>query len=293
MIDGYTKEDPPTKKKLSVKANVPELLIEMGYGKSGSTHAQAVGNLSLIAFYYLLQIGKYTVKQQRDRTKRAKKQTVQFKLEDVTFFKTDKNGTLRCLPCNAPYSLIMTAESATLKLDNQKNGWKGVCVHQEANGEAFNCPVKALARRVIHIRKNGGDPKTLLSAFYLDGIRYDVTGEDISKGLKMSATLLHYPTTRGIPIDCIDTHSLRSGGANTLALSGYSDMQIQKMGWWKGATFKEYIREELACYLAGMSSSMKRRFKFVNISGNEYNDVTATCLEADYNVNALLAAAAA
>jgi hypothetical protein len=64
------------------------------------------------------------------------------------------------------------------------------------------------------------------------------------------------------------------------------------MGWWKGATFKEYIREELACYSGGMSSSMKRRFKFVNISGNAYNDVTATCLEAYYNVNALLAAAA-
>ncbi len=156
MIDGYTKEDPPTKKKLLVKANVPELLIQMSYGKSGSTHAQAVGNLSLIAFYYLLRIGEYTVKQQRDRSKRAKKRTIQFKLEDVTFFKTDKNGTLRCLPCNAPYSLIMTAESATLKLDNQKNGWKGVCIHQEANGEAFNCPVQALAHRVIHIRKNGG-----------------------------------------------------------------------------------------------------------------------------------------
>jgi hypothetical protein len=292
MIDGYTKEDPPTKKKLPVKANVPELLIDMGYGKSGSTHAQAVGNLSLVAFYYLLQIGEYTVKQQRDRTKRAKK-TIQFKLEDVTFFKSDKNGTLRCLPRNAPYSLIMTAESATLKFDNQKNGWKGVCIHQEANGEAFNCPVKALARRVIHIRENGGDPKTLISAFYLNGIGYDVTGEDISKGLKMAATLLHYPMTRGIPIDHIDTHSLQSGGANALALSGYSDTQIQKMRWWKGATFKEYIREELACYLAGMSSSMKRRFNFVNISSNAYNDVTATCLEADYNVNALLATAAA
>jgi hypothetical protein len=208
MIDGYTKEDPHTKKKLPVKANVPELLIEMGYGKSGSTYAQAVGNLSLIAFYYLLQLGEYTVKQQCDRTKHAKKQTIQFKLEDVTFFKSDKNGTLRCLLCNAPYSFIITAESTTLKLDNKKNGWKGVCVHQEANGEAFNCPVKALVCRVIHICKNRGDPKTLLSAFYLNGIRYDVTGEDISKGLKMAATLLHYPTTRGIPIDHINTHSL-------------------------------------------------------------------------------------
>jgi hypothetical protein len=45
---------------------------------------------------------------------------------------------------------------ATLKLDNQKNGLKGVCVHQEANGEAFNYPVKALVHRVIHICKHGG-----------------------------------------------------------------------------------------------------------------------------------------
>ena len=135
MIDGYTKADPPTQKKLPVEADVPELIIEMGYGTSGSIQLQAVGDLSLIAFYYLLRIGEYTVK--RDRSKRSKKQTVQFKLEDVTFFKTDKNGIMRCLPRNAPHSLIMTAESATLKLDNKKNGWKGVCVHQEANGEAL------------------------------------------------------------------------------------------------------------------------------------------------------------
>lgn len=152
---------------------------------------------------------------------------------------------------------MMTAESATLKLDNQKNGWKGVCVHQETNGELFNCPVKALARRALHIRKNSGTSRTLLSVYYNEDIRYDVTGEDISKGLKMAATLLQYPTTRSIPIDGIDTHSLRIGGANALALSGYSDTQIQKMGHWIGATFKEYIREELACYSAGMSSNMK------------------------------------
>ncbi len=99
--------------------------------------------------------------------------------------------------------------------------------------------MKALARRVSHIRDNGGDQKALLSAFFCKGTRYDVTGDDISKGLKMAATLLNYPSMRGIPIERIDTHSLRSGGANALALSGYLDTQIQKMGRWKGATFKE------------------------------------------------------
>jgi hypothetical protein len=180
----------------------------MGFGKLGSIQNQAIGDLSLIAFYYLLCIGEYTFKRQHNRAKRAKKQTVQFKLEVVTFFKMDKNRTLWCLPCNAPHSLIMTAESATLKLDNQKNNWKGVCVHKEANGEEFNCLVKALARRVIHVWENEGDHKTLLSTFYLDGRRYNVTGDNLSKGLKMAATLLHCPSWRGISIERINTHSL-------------------------------------------------------------------------------------
>ncbi len=77
-----------------MEADVPKLLVKMGYGKLGSIQSQAVGDLSLIAFYYLLRIGEYTVKRQCDQTKRARKQTVQFKMEDVTFFKTDKHGIL-------------------------------------------------------------------------------------------------------------------------------------------------------------------------------------------------------
>jgi hypothetical protein len=83
MIDGYTKADPPTTKMLPVEADVPKLLVKMGYGQSGSSHMQAVGDLSLIAFYYLLRIGEYTVKGKQNESK----QTTQFKLEDVTFLK--------------------------------------------------------------------------------------------------------------------------------------------------------------------------------------------------------------
>jgi hypothetical protein len=166
-----------------------------------------------------------------------------------------------------------------------------VCVHQEANGEPFKCPVRAIARRVIHLREHNANGKTFLSTFFQTNARYDVCGEDVSKGLKMAATILQYPTTRGIPIARINTHSLCSGGANALALSGYSsDTQIQKMGRWKGATFKEYIREELACYSAGMTTNMKRNFKFVNVPGGAYHDVTTQCMRDDYTVNCAAAA---
>jgi hypothetical protein len=52
------------------------------------------------------------------------KQTVQFKLKDVTLFKTSTSGNLVCLPKNAPINLLMSADSTTsmLKLANQNNG---------------------------------------------------------------------------------------------------------------------------------------------------------------------------
>ncbi len=53
----------------------------------------------------------------------------------------------------------------------------------------------------------------------MDGVRLDVTAENINRALKSAAAELHYPTTKGIPIDRINTHSLRSGGAYALALA--------------------------------------------------------------------------
>ena len=83
MIEGCAKDDPPTQKMLPIESDVPQLLVDLGYSTSGTSHTQAVGDLILIAFYYLLRIGEYTVKSKRSNTK----QTVQFKLEDVTFYK--------------------------------------------------------------------------------------------------------------------------------------------------------------------------------------------------------------
>jgi hypothetical protein len=67
----------------------------------------------------------------------------------------------------------------------------------------------------------GANSKTFLSANYDDkGKRKDITNEDVSKALKVVATALDYLTAKGIPIDRIDIHSLRSGGANALSLAG-------------------------------------------------------------------------
>ena len=274
MIKGWNKADPLTEKKLLVEVDIPELLVMEARKHGTSEKDKALADWTLIAFYYLLRIGEYTVK----KSKNYSKQTRQFKMRDVVFFYKSECGKICKLRRDATDAEILAATSASLKLDNQKNGHKGVCVHHHANGDDYLCPVKALARRYIHIRRNGGDWRksldTWLSACYEEGMRDDISNEDVSQKLKWAAGQLDYPNARGIPLQCVDTHSLRGGGANALSLAGYSDREIQKMGRWKGATFKEYIREELHCFSEGMSSSMKKLFHFVNVSGGAYHDVT-------------------
>ncbi|KAL7460134.1 hypothetical protein ACHAXS_000599 [Conticribra weissflogii] len=239
----------------------------------------------MVAFYYLLRIGEYTMKATQNMTK----QTVLFKLEDTTFFKKNAQGQLKQLPRLALVDKILLADGATLKLDNQKNGWKGVCVYQESTGDKINNPVKALARQYVHIRTHTSDFSSPLSAYFVDGKHYDLTNKDVSAALKLAATLLEYPTNKGIPIERVDTHSLCSGGTNALSLSGFSDTQIQKIGRWQGATFKEYIREELACFSTGMSKAMSRTFNFVNIAGGVFHDVTSDVMMAEYNTTSVAA----
>jgi hypothetical protein len=145
------------------------------------------------------------VKGSRNNTK----QTVQFKYKDVSFFQKNTRGQLRCLPRDAPDHLIATADGATLKLDNQKNGWKGVCVYHKTNGDEWHCPVRTLARCYLHLRMMGATATSFLSTYFdNNNARRDITDEDVSRALKVAATLLDYPTARGIPVDCIDTHSL-------------------------------------------------------------------------------------
>ena len=109
-----------------------------------------------------------------------------------------------------------------------------------------------------------------------------MTDKYIRATLKLAAFALNYPA-RGIPIDRIDTHSLRSGGANALTLNGYSEWEIQKMGRWRRV--KEYIQNELHSYAIGMSSNMQCQFNFVHIAGGTYHDVTDHVLDKPYNIH--------
>jgi hypothetical protein len=100
-----------------MEVDVPEFLVQLGLSPVARKLDCAIGDLTMIAFYYLLPIGEYTTKGTRNNSK----QTEEFKMGDITFFAKDKQGNLRCLPLDATADLIAAADGATMKLDNLSN----------------------------------------------------------------------------------------------------------------------------------------------------------------------------
>ena len=266
MLKGFEREDPPTVKKLAIHPDLPDWLCKWGHRRGASEHSKAIGDLEMIAFYFLLRVGEYTAPKKRGRQPRTK----QFTVNDVTFFTINANGFFTPLPLHASESELLTAVAATLRITDQKNAFKGACVHHGAlEGESHACPVKALARRVAHIRKHTKRGDTMLCAFWDEIGRGDVTDKDMSLHMKFAAASLGYPA-RNIPLARIDTHSNRAGGACAMKLAGYDDESIRKMGRWLPSSnaFLEYIQQQLSGFSQGMSNKMRRIAKFTNMEGS-------------------------
>ena len=95
------------------------------------------------------------------------KQTVQCKFEGTMLFCGDAKGRFCQLSTNAFDKGGLSAEGATLKLDNQKYGWKGVCIYQEHNGDDNFIPVMALGRQYLSTRQKMSNENTYLSAYWV------------------------------------------------------------------------------------------------------------------------------
>ena len=82
-------------------------------------------------------------------------------------FQTRQIGRLRQIPRNASEEGILAVDSCTLKLSNQKNGWRGVCINHHADGDPIMCPVRTIGRLYVHTKANKRKTKTFLSSYWI------------------------------------------------------------------------------------------------------------------------------
>jgi hypothetical protein len=163
---------------------------------------------------------------------------------------------------------ILSADSATLKITNQKNGKMGQTIHHDTFDSDLS-PVKALAWRVHHILINGGSNDSYICEYITENEKFtDVKPDDLIKSIRLSITTLNLDMA-GINPDLVGVHSLRAGGAMSLKLQGESDTTIMKMGRWTGNTFLMYIHNQIGHLSKDLSSKMSTHVPFLNIAAIE------------------------
>ena len=135
--------------------------------------------------------------------------------------------------------LLKTCTSATLSISNQKNGKCNQSIHQEAiTGDT--CPVKALIRRVKHIRAHTSRRDTVLGTYFAStSHKGRILGEsDMNTALKQAVKDLGL-ARNGILPEHVGSH----GGAMAMHLNKVETARtIKKMGRWSSDIFLMYIR---------------------------------------------------
>jgi hypothetical protein len=250
LLKSYKDQDPAPKPQLAL----PVATVERAAAYCQAPHQpliRATADLVTIAFFFLLRVGEYTMPRRNVRTR-----TVQFRVQDVIF---RRNGIV--LPNSTPLPDLLTADSVTLHLDNQKNGQRGATIHHTACPTSF-CPVKALARRVCSIVSQRCDPATPLS-YVSPGVH--VLSNNII-ALVRHAALETNLVAQGYDLKRVGSHSLRASGAMALKLQGVDDSLIMKLGRWTGLTFLTYIHSQIGALNTGLAQRMTHRIHFINVA---------------------------
>ena len=145
---------------------------------SNDQELQAVADMIIITFFFLLRPGEYTGKKSDSAPFRPSYVTFSF---GRTIFDTATDTDNK----------LAVATFVMLIFTTQKNVVQGEKIGYGATGDPLLCPKEALRRRVTHLRKQGAPANTPLTRFKTPRGRWtNVTPTMITAHLKASVNLL-------------------------------------------------------------------------------------------------------
>ncbi len=256
QMETYRRTDPATDKQVAVPVSIPNFIF-LDTRISNDRRVKAIGELALIAFYFLLRVGEYTYHGKGAR------RTKQFRLCDLKFFAKGQQIQPGDLQNSAG-----KVDLVSMTIDNQKNGHRGQTLsHHALENKNPCCPVRALVSRTIDMITDGAQQDTLICAFR-DSQKMawqQVRSKDMVKAVK-DAVKIKKSKDNGFDEDKVGSHSLRAGGAMALYITKHSAIEIQRAGRWTSTTFMEYIHGQLDVVSKGLAQAMSQSVPFINMA---------------------------
>ena len=253
LLAGYARDDPEPTRVLPV----PISLINYGHSLAVSPFDCAVVDMAYMAFFFLNRPGEYA------RTVAPDPQTLPFRLCDVVF----SIGSRRLPATSAPLADLEHATFVLLNFSQQKNGVRGEGVGHGRSGHPFACPVRALLRRVLHLRHFHAPPDTPLYTVYTNQhlAPSSVTAARITSMLRLSATALS--AQLGLPCSRLSARSLRAGGAMALLCAKVDTDIIRLVGRWRSDEMLRYLHLQAYPLMHTFARQMHNHGSFTLLPG--------------------------
>jgi len=131
------------------------------------------------------------------------------------------------------------------------------------------CPVKAAARTVKRVRNiSGSSDESKICSFFTENGK--VTNINLAQVLPRLRAIVRIigEDILGFKDTYIGLHSLRSGGAMAMFLSGVSTIVIRRIGRRMSDAFLEYISEQVESFTFGVAQRMLDFEHFHTINAN-------------------------
>ena len=246
LYTSYKLKDPPPRRVKPIPVSVLHLAYALAHAID-TPKARATADLIWIAFFFLLRPGEYA---------HPRDDSSPFRLCDIELW----IGSHAVDLLHGPLSDLDAVTFTALTFTNQKNAVRGEKVGHSTNASATANPVRALARRISHLRLHSAPATTPICSYYDNGTLRSVKTSDITTLLRQAVALS--PSSGLVPSD-VSARSLRASGAMALLCHGTDDSLIRLLGRWKS--------DEMFRYLHLQAQPLMRSFSTTMLSGGDYS----------------------
>ena len=219
-----------------------------------SDRDKAVSWLLIGAIFFAMRSCEYlkTAAEDKKRTKIIRIENIIFKKDNKILKHDDIHLT--------------TADLVQIKFVFQKNDKRDVCIHMFRSGDKILCPVVAWATTVRRVRAIPRSVDESEVCLFFDGKQSTLIRADHVRSRLRAIVELMGEETLGFLKEDIGLHSIRSGGAMAMFLSGTSVIVIMRVGRWSSEAFLEYIRDQIESFTLDVSKNMLQVEEFFNLN---------------------------
>eukprot|EP00978_Attheya_sp_CCMP212_P020134 scaffold57235_cov58-Attheya_sp.AAC.8 len=167
----------------------------------------------------------------------------------------------------APDQHLLSATHVTLEFTDQKNCVKGGEIVAGHVGSDRACVVRAVVRRIIHLREAAAPRNYPLCAYYAGGTWYTVTNNQVTQAICL-ATIIVGPQVGFLPSD-VSAHSLCLSGAMAMLCAGIDSLIIKMLGRWRSDEMLRYLHVQVTPVSVSIANRMRQNGDFTLLLPNQ------------------------